>query len=74
MTLRRFKLARTLPFGGLQTEPSDLAHIKIYTYADQEQGQVLIQQVSYPIPYPQHQPRDMVLPGKQPVYEPIRDG
>lgn len=57
-----------------QTEPSDLAHIKIYTYADQEQGQVLIQQVSYPYPLPATSTKGYGFTGKQRVYEPIRDG
>lgn len=56
-----------------QTQPADLASIKVYTFADRDDGPALIHQTSYPYPI---QPLAGKHPftGQQRVYEPLRDG
>lgn len=55
-----------------QNQPVDLAAIKIYTYADGDDGPVPIHQASYDYP-PSAQTRGGFT-GVQRVYEPLRDG
>lgn len=57
-----------------QSEPADLASIKLYTYADRDSGPVLIQQASYPYPVPAGHGGGYGFTGRQKVYEPVRDG
>ena len=55
-----------------RTEPADLASIKLYAYADHEDGRPIIQQATYaypPTPQPSHG-----FTGQQRVYEPRRGG
>jgi hypothetical protein len=54
-----------------QRSPRAQASIKLYTYADRDEGPVLIHQVRYPYP-PLRQGRGFT--GEQWVYEPVRDG
>ena len=62
----------------LQDAPADLASLKVYTYADFDEGPVLIHQASYPYPYPSPSPGGAGAPygfsGLHFVYEPARDG
>lgn len=55
-----------------QDRPADLAAIKVYTYADGEDGPVPIHQVTYP--YPPAASSAYGFTGLQRVYEPMRDG
>lgn len=55
-----------------QKEPVDQASIKIYTYADQEDGAAIIHQATYP--YPPPAPGRHGFTGYQAVYEPLREG
>lgn len=55
-----------------QKEPADLASIKVYTYADRDDGITPIHQATYPYP-PAALPRHG-FSGLQSVYEPVRDG
>lgn len=56
-----------------QDRPADLASIKIYTYADRDDGPAPIHQASFP--YPPHDHGDGYgFTGMQFVYEPVRDG
>lgn len=54
-----------------QRSPRAQASIKLYTYADREEGPVLIHQARYPYP-PPRQGRGFT--GEHWVYEPVRDG
>lgn len=56
-----------------QDRPADLTSIKIYTYADREEGPVPIHQASFPYP-PRDQGEGYGFTGQQFVYEPVRDG
>lgn len=60
----------------LQDAPADLASLKVYTYAERDEGPVLIHQASYPYPFPS--PGAAGAPygfsGLHFVYEPARDG
>lgn len=56
-----------------QTQPADLASIKVYTYADRDEGPVPIHQASYPYP-PARPAAAYGFTGLQFVYEPVRDG
>lgn len=57
-----------------QNRPADLASIKVYTYADRDEGPVLIHQATYPYP-PQLPARPRHgFTGLHHVYEPTRDG
>jgi hypothetical protein len=53
-------------------EPVDLAGIKLYTYADRDEGPVVIHQASYP--YPPAPGAAHGFTGHHSVYEPVRDG
>ena len=55
-----------------QTQPADLASIKLYTYADHESGPAIIHQATYA--YPPTNAAVNGFTGQQSVYEPIRDG
>jgi hypothetical protein len=53
-------------------EPVDLAGIKFYTYADRDEGPVVIHQATYP--YPPAPGAAHGFTGHHSVYEPVRDG
>ena len=53
-------------------EPADLAGIKLTTYADREDGPVVIHQAAYP--YPPSAAAVNGFTGLNLVYEPVRDG
>lgn len=55
-----------------QTQPADLASIKIYTYADRDGGPVIIHQASYPATIQNSAVNGFT--GLNWVYEPLRDG
>jgi hypothetical protein len=55
-----------------QMEPADLASIKLYTYADRDEGPVIIHQATFP--YPVRHAAVYGFTGQQWVYEPLRDG
>lgn len=55
-----------------QTQPADLASIKIYTYADRDGGPVIIHQASYPATNQNAGVNGFT--GLNWVYEPLRDG
>ena len=57
-----------------QNRPADLAAIKIYTYADRDDGSVLVHQASYPYPPIRGKQSTYGFSGLQYVYEPVRDG
>lgn len=57
-----------------QKYPADLAAIKVYTYADRDEGAVPIHQASYRYPPPQDAGAPYGFTGQQFVYEPVRDG
>ncbi len=60
-----------------QNTPADLASIKVYTYADHDDGAVLIHQATYPYPPPKHRNGRNApygFSGLQFVYETLRDG
>lgn len=56
-----------------QREPADQAAIKIYAYADRDEGPVPIHQATYPYPLPPTAGR-YGFTGLHFVYEPVRDG
>ncbi len=56
-----------------QSRPADLAAIKVYTYADKDDGPTLIHQATYPYPPARH-PSPYGFSGLHYVYEPVRDG
>ncbi len=56
-----------------QKQPADLASIKVYTYADRDEGSVPIHQATYPYPPPRERGR-YGFTGLHFVYEPVRDG
>lgn len=53
-------------------EPADLAGIKLYAYADRDEGPVIIHQATYPYPPPAAAVNG--FSGLNFVYEPVRDG
>lgn len=55
-----------------QKSPADLASIKVYTYADRDEGPVLIHQASFP--YPPSTAGKYGFTGLQFLYEPMREG
>lgn len=57
-----------------QKAPADIASIKVYVYADREEGAAPLHQATYA--YPPAQPRDgrWGFSGRHLVYEPMRDG
>ena len=52
--------------------PADLAGIKLYTYADRDEGPTIIHQASHPYPPPAATVHG--FSGLNFVYEPVRDG
>ena len=56
-----------------RNRPTDLASIKVYTYADRDDGPVLIHQATYPYP-PRPSRPPYGFTGLHYVYEPVRDG
>jgi hypothetical protein len=52
--------------------PADLAGIKLYTYADRDEGPTIIHQASHPYPPPAAKVHG--FSGLNFVYEPVRDG
>ncbi|SFZ74160.1 hypothetical protein [Chitinimonas taiwanensis] len=56
-----------------ETVPRETAAIKLYTYADRDEGPTLIHQASYPYPLRSQSGR-YGFTGLQTVYEPMRDG
>lgn len=57
-----------------QASPADLAAIRIYTYADGDDGPVPIHQATYPYPPSLSPAAPYGFTGLQRVYEPMRDG
>jgi len=57
-----------------RNRPADLAAIKIYTYADRDDGPVLIHQATHPYPLGRSTNSRFGFSGLQHVYEPVRDG
>lgn len=57
-----------------QNRPADLAAIKVYTYADRDEGAVLIHQATYPYPPAMGTKGAYGFSGLHFVYEPVRDG
>ena len=57
-----------------QTQPADLASIKIYTYADHDEGLVPIHQAAHAYPPPGKGESNHGFTGLHFVYEPLRDG
>ena len=57
-----------------QKWPADLASIKIYTYADRDEGLVPVHQATYPYPLASSGAARHGLTGLHWVYEPTRDG
>ncbi len=57
-----------------QKEPADLASIKVYTYADGDDGPVPVHQATYPYPPPRTSAARYGFTGLHWVYEPTRDG
>ena len=53
-------------------EPADLAGIKLYTYADRDEGPAIIHQATHPYPPPAAAVNG--FSGVNFVYEPVRDG
>ena len=56
-----------------QQQPADLASIKVYTYADRDDGPLLIHQATFPYP-PPHRGAYYGFSGLHSVHEPVRDG
>lgn len=56
-----------------QRSPRAQAAIQLYTYADRDEGPVLIHQARYPYP-PRQQRSGEGFTGRHWVYEPVRDG
>ena len=57
-----------------RNQPADLAAIKVYTYADRDDGVVLIHQSTYPYPPRPSKNSPYGFSGLHHVYEPVRDG
>ena len=57
-----------------QQKPADIASVKVYTYADRDEGPVLIHQATYPYPPVNAHSARYGFSGLQFVYEPMRDG
>ena len=55
-------------------KPADIASISIYTYADLDEGPVLIHQAIYPYPPTRSSDSRYGFSGLHFVYEPVRDG
>jgi len=57
-----------------QNKPADIAAIKIYTYADREDGPLLIHQATFPYPPVSRRAAPYGFSGLHSVHEPVRDG
>ena len=57
-----------------QKRPADLASVKVYTYADLDDGPVLIHQAAYPYPPVSWRAAPYGFSGLHFVHEPMRDG
>ncbi len=57
-----------------QKQPADLASIKVYVYADRDEGAVPLHEAVYPYPPPAVQGARFGFTGQHFVYEPVRDG
>jgi hypothetical protein len=57
-----------------QNEPQDIASIKVYTYADRDDGPLLIHQATFPYPPPERSAAAYGFSGQHTVHEPVRDG
>ena len=57
-----------------QKQPADLASIKVYTYADRDDGPLLIHQATFPYPLSTRAGAPYGFSGQQAVHEPVRDG
>ena len=57
-----------------QKQPADLASIKVYTYADRDDGPLLIHQATFPYPPATRSGAPYGFSGQQAVHEPVRDG
>ena len=57
-----------------RNRPADLAAIKVYSYADRDDGPVLVHQATYPYPPVAGKNAAYGFSGLQAVYEPVRDG
>lgn len=57
-----------------QQQPADLASIKVYTYADRDDGPLLIHQATFPYPPATRAGTPYGFSGQQAVHEPVRDG
>lgn len=57
-----------------QKQPADLASIKVYTYADRDDGPLLIHQATFPYPPATRAGAPYGFSGQQAVHEPVRDG
>ncbi len=57
-----------------QNRPADLASVKVYTYADRDDGPVLIHQATYPYPPASRRAAPYGFSGLHFVHEPMRDG
>lgn len=58
----------------VQDEPADIASIKVYTYAERNDEQVLIHQATFPYPPQSRQATAPGFSGVHTVYEPRRGG
>lgn len=57
-----------------QQRPADVASIKVYTYADRDDGPLLIHQATFPYPPPRRAGAPYGFSGMHAVHEPVRDG
>lgn len=57
-----------------QNQPAESAAVKVYTYADRDEGPVLIHQASFPYPPVGGAASRYGFSGLHYVYEPVRDG
>ena len=57
-----------------QNQPADIASIKIYTYADRDDGPLLIHQAIFAYPPATRAGAPDGFSGRQVVHEPVRDG
>ncbi len=57
-----------------QKWPADLASVKVYTYADRDEGLVPVHQATFPYPPPRSAAARHGFTGLHHVYEPTRDG
>ena len=57
-----------------QDAPADSAAVKVYTYADRDDGPLLIHQATWAYPPAARAGAPDGFTGRQSVYEPVRDG